>query len=266
MTNQENERVNRPAAQPLSGRRALVTGGASGIGLAVVHALAARGAHVIVADKDRAGAEAAAADVGGTSWVVDLLDPAAVADDRLAEALDGVDILVNNAGIQHISPIQDFDPAAFRRIMTLMLEVPFLLTRAALPTDVCAGIRPDHQRLLRARAARLAVQVRLRHRQARARGPVQGHRARGRRARGDQQLRQPRLRPDPAGGEAARGPGRVHGIPEAEVLAKIMLTESAIKRLIEPAEVASLVAWLAGDEASMVTGASYTMDGGWSAR
>jgi 3-hydroxybutyrate dehydrogenase len=50
------------------------------------------------------------------------------------------------------------------------------------------------------------------------------------------------------------------------VLAKIMLTESAIKRLVEPEEVASLVVWLAGDEASMVTGASYTMDGGWSAR
>jgi 3-hydroxybutyrate dehydrogenase len=45
-----------------------------------------------------------------------------------------------------------------------------------------------------------------------------------------------------------------------------MLTESAIKRLVEPREVASLVLWLAGDDASMVTGASYTMDGGWSAR
>ena len=59
---------------------------------------------------------------------------------------------------------------------------------------------------------------------------------------------------------------RVHGIAEAEVLDRIMLTESAIKRLVEPAEVASLVAWLASDDAAMVTGASYTMDGGWSAR
>jgi 3-hydroxybutyrate dehydrogenase len=58
----------------------------------------------------------------------------------------------------------------------------------------------------------------------------------------------------------------VHGIPESEVLAKVMLTESAIKRLVEPEEVASLVAWLASDHAGMVTGASYTMDGGWSAR
>jgi 3-hydroxybutyrate dehydrogenase len=59
---------------------------------------------------------------------------------------------------------------------------------------------------------------------------------------------------------------KVHGIPESEVLSKIMLTEAAVKRLVEPEEVASLVAWLASDDAGMVTGASYTMDGGWSAR
>jgi 3-hydroxybutyrate dehydrogenase len=59
---------------------------------------------------------------------------------------------------------------------------------------------------------------------------------------------------------------RLHGIPEDEVVEKVMLTEAAIKRLVEPAEVASLALWLAGDDAGMVTGASYTMDGGWSAR
>ena len=59
---------------------------------------------------------------------------------------------------------------------------------------------------------------------------------------------------------------RVHGIPESDVVEQIMLTESAIKRLIEPEEVASLVAWLVGANSAMVTGASYTVDGGWSAR
>ncbi|SLI68551.1 dehydrogenase of uncharacterised specificity, short-chain alcohol dehydrogenase like protein [Mycobacteroides abscessus subsp. abscessus] len=57
-----------------------------------------------------------------------------------------------------------------------------------------------------------------------------------------------------------------HGIPEQDVVEQVLLTESAVKRLVEPAEVASLVAWLTGDAAGMVTGASYTMDGGWSAR
>ncbi len=66
----------------------------------------------------------------------------------------------------------------------------------------------------------------------------------------------------------SRSPTRpgVHGIPEDEVVPKVMLTESAIKRLVEPDEVASLALWLAGPDAGMVTGASYTMDGGWSAR
>jgi 3-hydroxybutyrate dehydrogenase len=59
---------------------------------------------------------------------------------------------------------------------------------------------------------------------------------------------------------------RVHGIPEEEVVATVMLTESAVKRLVEPAEVADLVRWLSGPTAAMVTGASYTMDGGWTAR
>ncbi|HSL35864.1 MAG TPA: SDR family NAD(P)-dependent oxidoreductase, partial [Arthrobacter sp.] len=112
----------------LNGRKALVTGGAGGIGAASVRALAARGAKVVIADMDEAAATALADEVGGTSWAVNLLD---------VEALQSVsldcDILVNNAGIQRISPIEDFDPADFRRLITLMLEAPFLLIRAALP-------------------------------------------------------------------------------------------------------------------------------------
>ena len=265
MTNQATARMNRPAHQPLSGRRALVTGGASGIGLAVVRALAARGAHVVVADRDAAGAEAAAQEVGGTSWVVDLLDPAAVADDKLAEALNGVDILVNNAGIQHISPIQDFDPAAFRRILTLMLEVPFLLVRAALPQMYARGfgriINVSSVHGLRASPFKSAYVT--------AKHGLEGLSKVTALEGGEHGVTSNCVNPGyvrtPLVEKQLADQARVHGIPEAEVLAKIMLTESAIKRLVEPEEVASLVAWLAGDEAAMVTGASYTMDGGWSA-
>jgi 3-hydroxybutyrate dehydrogenase len=59
---------------------------------------------------------------------------------------------------------------------------------------------------------------------------------------------------------------RIHGIPERDVVATVLLAESTIKRLVEPAEVASLVGWLVGPDAGMVTGASYSMDGGWLAR
>ena len=266
MTTLENNRVNPPTTHSLAGRRALVTGGASGIGLAVVHALASRGAHVTIADKDGAAAEAAATEVGGTSWAVDLLDPDAVTEDRLAQALDGVDILVNNAGIQHISPIQDFDPAVFRRIMTLMVEVPFLLTRAALPKMYAQGfgriINVSSVHGLRASPFKSAYVT--------AKHGLEGLSKVTALEGGEHGVTSNCVNPGyvrtPLVEKQLADQARVHGISQSEVLSKIMLTESAIKRLIEPAEVASLVAWLAGDEAAMVTGASYTMDGGWSAR
>ena len=87
----------------LKDKKALVTGGASGIGAAAVRALAQRGAHVIVADIDPAAAETMAQEVGGEAWTVDLTDTAALADLSL-----DVDVLVNNAGIQKVAPIQDF--------------------------------------------------------------------------------------------------------------------------------------------------------------
>ena len=254
------------AAQSLAGRRALVTGGASGIGLAVVHALAARGAHVVVADRDRAGSETTAREVGGSSWAVDLLDPASVADDRLVDALDGVDILVNNAGIQHVSPIQDFSAEDFRRITTLMLEVPFLLIRAALPKMYAGGfgriINISSVHGLRASPFKSAYVT--------AKHGLEGLSKVTALEGGEHGVTSNCVSPGyvrtPLVEKQLADQARVHGIPEEEVLAKIMLTESAIKRLVEPEEVAALVSWLAGDEASMVTGASYTMDGGWSAR
>lgn len=115
-------------ASDLSGRKALVTGGASGIGAAVALRFAAAGAQVVVADIDAAAAQDVADQVGGEAWVVDLSDVVALRDLRL-----DVDIVVNNAGVQHVSPVDEFDPERFSFILRLMLEAPFLLTRAALP-------------------------------------------------------------------------------------------------------------------------------------
>ena len=112
----------------LSGRRAVVTGGASGIGEACVRAFAAAGADIVIADLNGDAAARVADEVGGVVWQVDLGDTAALAD-LTFEA----DILVNNAGIQHVRPLEDFEPERFSLILRLMLESPFLLIRAALP-------------------------------------------------------------------------------------------------------------------------------------
>ena len=253
-------------AGSLAGLRALVTGGASGIGAATSRALAARGDRVVIADVDGQAAESVATEIGGSVWTVDLLEANALTDAALVAPLTGVDILVNNAGIQRVSPIEEFDPADFRRILSLMLEAPFLLIRAALPGMYGRGfgriINVSSVHGIRASAFN-SVYVSAKHGleglskvtalEGGAHGVTSNCVAPG-------YLRTP-LKEKQLAEQAV-----VHGIPGSEVLSRIMLTESAIKRLVEPEEVASLIAWLASQEAAMVTGASYTMDGGWSAR
>lgn len=245
----------------LEGRKALVTGGASGIGAACSRVLAAQGANVVVADVDSVAATALADELGGTAWAVDLLDLSSL--EKLT--LD-CDILVNNAGVQRVAPIEDFDPADFRRIIALMLEAPFLLIRAALPQMYANGfgriINVSSVHGLRASPFKSAY-VSAKHGLeglSKATALEGGERGVTSNCVNPGYVRTPLVEKQIA------DQAMVHGIPESEVLAKVMLTESAVKRLVEPSEVASLVAWLASDDAGMVTGSSYTMDGGWSAR
>lgn len=245
----------------LTGRRALVTGGASGIGAACARSLAAAGAHVIIADIDGNAARRLADEIGGEAWQVDLTDTAALASLDL-----DVDVLVNNAGIQHVSPIQDFEPAAFSRIIDLMLEAPFLLIRAALPKMYQRGfgrvVNISSVHGLRASAFKSAYVA--------AKHGLEGLSKVTALEGGPHGVTSNCVNPGyvrtPLVEKQIADQAKVHGIPESEVVEKVMLTESAIKRLLEPEEVADLVLWLCGDTARMVTGASYTMDGGWSAR
>jgi 3-hydroxybutyrate dehydrogenase len=246
---------------PLAGRCALVTGGASGIGAAVVQELARQGAEVTVADVNADAAEALAADVGGKAWTVDLSDSAA-----LAELTLQTDILVNNAGIQRVSPLEEFDPADFHRILGLMLEAPFLLIRAALPHMYAQG----HGRVINISSVHGLRASPYKGAYVAAKHGLEGLSKVTALEGGERGVTSNCVNPGyvrtPLVEAQIADQARVHGISEEEVLSRVMLTESAIKRLVEPAEVASLVGWLASDNAAMVTGASYTMDGGWSAR
>ncbi|GAA1056399.1 3-hydroxybutyrate dehydrogenase [Agromyces luteolus] len=245
----------------LAGRRAIVTGGASGIGLACAEAFAEAGAHVTIADLDGEAAAAVAERIGGEAWQVDLGDTAALAD----LALD-VDILVNNAGIQHVRPIEQFEPERFSLILRIMLEAPFLLVRAALPGMYERGwgrvINLSSVHGLRASPFKSAYVA--------AKHGLEGLSKVTALEGGPHGVTSNCVNPGyvrtPLVEKQVADQAKVHGIPEEDVVEKVMLTESAIKRLVEPAEVASLVGWLASDDARMVTGASYTMDGGWSAR
>src|SRR6266540_1108836 len=111
----------------LRGRRALVTGAASGIGRACARRLAAAGAEVTVLDRDADGAKRVAHELEGRVLVVDLAGP------DLDTLRVDTDTLVNNAGLQHVAPVQEFPPERFALLLRVMLEAPFRLARAALP-------------------------------------------------------------------------------------------------------------------------------------
>jgi 3-hydroxybutyrate dehydrogenase len=245
----------------LRGRTALVTGGASGIGAACARAFAAAGATVTVMDIDGEGVERVAAEIGGRAWRRDLSDTSSLAE----IALD-TEILVNNAGIQHVSPLEDFDPERFSLMLRLMLEAPMLLIRAALPGMYAGGfgriINMSSVHGLRAspfKAAYVAAKHGLEglSKVTALEGGAHGVTS---------NCINPGYVRSPLVERQLADQARAHGIAESDVLDTVLLHEAAIKRLVEPDEVAQLALWLVGPHAGMVTGASYTMDGGWSAR
>jgi 3-hydroxybutyrate dehydrogenase len=252
----------------MEGKVAIVTGAASGIGLAIAQDLAIRGVRVTLSDIDeKAGNEVAAEMPAARFQLADMTSEndcqRLVAGTIAAEGQ--VDILVNNAGIQYVAPIIEFPESKWRDIINIMLTAPFLLTKAVLPGMYARKwgrvINIASVHALRASAFKSAY-VAAKHgllgltRVTALEGAEHGVTCNAicpsyvRTALVEKQI-------------AAQA--EVHGIPESEVVEKIMLAEAPIRRLLEPSEVAKLAAYLCSDDASGITGSALTIDCGWTA-
>ncbi|APY85295.1 3-hydroxybutyrate dehydrogenase [Streptomyces alfalfae] len=258
-----------PAARPapprtdgvdLTGRSALVTGGGSGIGRACAEAFAAAGALVHVVDVDAESAKAVADAVGGVPHAVDLTD---------ADALDAlpaaVDVLVNSAGTQYVAPVHEFPPARFELIQRLMVTAPFLLLRHCLPHMYGRGwgrvVNISSVHGLRAspyKSAYVAAKHGLEGLSKVAALEAAPHGVTCN-CVNPGYVRTPLVEGQIAGQAA------VHGIAPKDVVTDVLLGRSAIKRLIEPDEVAAVAVWLCGPHTGYLTGASIPVDGGWGA-
>ena len=253
-----------PAPGPLTGRTALVTGAASGIGRAVATRLAADGARVIVLDRDEAGAEQVAAELRGEHLVADLSDGTSI--DALGLGRDvQADILVNNAGVQHVAPVEEFDPERFGFIQRLMLEAPFRLARGLLPGMYERGWgRLVHVSSVHGHRASpyKSAYVSAKH-GLEGLSKVIALEAAGKGVTSNTVC--PGYVRTPLVEGQLHDQARTHGVDEDEVLDEVLLARTPVKRLVEPTEVADLVGFLCGPGTDSVTGSSFLMDGGWTA-
>ncbi len=243
------------------GRRALVTGAASGIGRAAAIKLAEAGAHVLAVDLNAEGLAALAAEVPGIEAVpCDLSDLAGL--DALPK---DIDILVNNAGIQTVAPIQDFPIERFELIMRVMLHAPWYLIRQSVPHMYAQGwgriVNLSSAHGLRASEFKSAYVT--------AKHGLEGLSKVVALEGGPHGVTSVTVNPayvrTPLVEKQIAEQAKAHNMGEDEVVAKIMLDRVHVKRLIEPEEVGELVLFLTGPASASMSGTSYPIDGAWSA-
>jgi NAD(P)-dependent dehydrogenase (short-subunit alcohol dehydrogenase family) len=251
-------------AQPfrLDNRHALVTGGASGIGEATVKELVRAGAFVWIADIDLAGAEALASSIASAQVLhLDVTSPDSIA--AAVSHLDRLDILVNNAGIGHVGSIETTEPADFDRLLNVNVRSVYLVTRAFLPLLLAAADGHIGSIVNIASVSGL-VGIKQRFAYCTSKGAVLAM-TRQLAVEYPKSLRVNAICPGTVQTPFVEGYlEKFHKHNKDEVRAELRARQP-VGRLGQPEEVASMVRYLASDEAAFITGSLFTIDGGWTA-
>ena len=249
----------------LTGKTALVTGSTSGIGLAIARCLAAEGARVTLNGFGDAGEIATLREEMSADYSdADLTDPQAI--ERMMAQAGPVDILVNNAGTQHVAPIDQFPVEKWELIIALNLSAAFHTIRLALPAMKAKG----WGRIINTASAHSLVASPNKAPYVASKHAIAG------------------LTKAVALETATKGvtincisPGYVwttlvenqipdtmkaRGLTREQVMNDVLLAAQPTKQFVTVDQVAALALFLCRDEASAITGANLSMDGGWTAQ
>ncbi len=247
---------------------AVVTGAASGIGLAIAKRLSQDNLNIVIADIDKIQGVKVAEELKGLFVQSDLSEATACQAliKETVEHFGGVDILINNAGFQQVSPIEHFPENKWEQMIALMLSAPFRLTKYAWPHMK----EKNWGRVVNIASVHGLVASPYKAAYISAKHGLLGLTKTAALEGGEFGITVNALCPGyvrtPLVENQIADLAKSYGINEDEVVEKIMLKASAIKKMIEPSEIAELVSFLCTDNAKSITGATWTIDGGWTAQ
>jgi len=245
----------------------IVTGAASGIGLSMAQEFTKDGAIVVMADVQEEKLQTEASKIGGTAFKGDLSkrENCKALVDFTMDKFKRVDILINVAGVQTVAPIDEFPEDRWDFMIALMLSAPFYLTRYVWPSMKANG----WGRVINLNSIHGLVASEYKSAYISAKHGLMGLTKTTALEGGPLGITVNSICPSyvrtPLVDNQIAAQAKTHGISEDEVVSKIMLVKSSIKKLLEPSTIAEIAKFLCSDAANGITGSSLVVDGGWTA-
>lgn len=259
----------------LKGKTALITGSTSGIGLAYAHKLADAGARIVINGFGNAGEiekeRAALSEKSGAETIysdADLTDPQAIAAmmEMAQGETGGIDILINNAGTQHVAPIDEFPVAKWDLIIALNLTAAFHTTRLAVPHMKDKG----WGRIIATASAHSLVASPNKSAYVAAKHGIAGFTKTVALEVATHGITVNAISPGyvwtPLVENQIPDTMKARGLTREQVINDVMLDAQPTKQFVTVDQVAALALFLCSDDAAAITGANYSIDGGWTAQ